>query len=109
MSSHLAARPPGAPVAAAGVIHVDDPELDDLRYAVLARIRPAFADVEKLRCRLDRHGTNVVVRLTGPAISQMRRHAIAVRVLDAVGSIGRTFGHVDVTYEPTPGPNRPAP
>ena len=86
---------------AAGVIHADDPDLDDLRYAVLARIRPALADIDHVRCRLDRHGSNVVVHLAGPAISEMRRRAVVVRVLDAVRSIGRTYGQVDVVYEPS--------
>ena len=99
MSLHPVARVDRDPHAAAGVIHVDDPDLDDLRFAVLARIRPALAGLDEVRCRLDRQGSNVVVHLTGPTISDMRRHAIGVRVLDAVRSVGRTFGHVDVVYD----------
>jgi hypothetical protein len=99
MSPRPVARADRGPSTAAGTIHPDDPDLDDLRLAVLARIRPALADIGHVRCRLDRHGCDVVVHLAGPAISEMRRHAIAVRVLDAVRSVGRTFGHVDVAYE----------
>jgi hypothetical protein len=98
MTLHPVARVAGDPNAAAGVIH-DDPGLDDLRYAILAHLRPALADLDDVTCRLDRHGSNVVVHLIGPAISEMRRHAVAVRVLDAVRSVGRTFGHVDVVYD----------
>lgn len=101
MSSHPADRADRGPGTAAGVIHIDDPDLDDLRYAILARIRPALADVDQVRCRLDRHGSDVVVHLAGQAIGEMRRRAIAVRVLDAVRSIGRTYGNVDIVYEPS--------
>jgi hypothetical protein len=97
MSLHPVARV-GGPKTGAGVIH-DDPELDDLRDAVVAHLRPALADLGHVGCRLDRHGSNVVVHLTGPEISPTRRQAVAVRIIDAVRSVGRTFGHVDVVYE----------
>jgi hypothetical protein len=101
MNLHPAAPVPRDPTAAAGVI-LDDPELDDLRIAILVRLRRTLADVDHLACRLDRRGSDVTVHLTGPAISDMRRHAVAVRVLDAVRSIGRTYGHVDVDYQIRP-------
>ena len=99
MSLHPVARVRHDPTAATGVINVDDPGLDDLRFAILARLRHTFADVDQVSCRLDRRGSNVTVHLAGPAITEMRRHAVAVRVLDAVRSMGRTYGHVDVDYE----------
>jgi hypothetical protein len=49
-------------------------------------------------CRLDRRGSDVVVHLAGPPISEMHRRAVAVRVLDAVRSMGRTYSRVDVDY-----------
>lgn len=99
MTSDPVPRAGRGPTTAGAIVHTDDPDLDDLRFEVLARIRPALADLDHVHCRLDRHGSNVVVHLFGPSISEMRRHAVAVRVLDAVGSVGRTFGHVDVVYE----------
>ena len=102
MSHHPAARVRSDPNVAAGVIHVDDPGLDDLRFAVLARIGHTLSDVDHVTCRLDRHGSDVTVHLAGAAISEMRRRAVSVRVLDAVRSMGRTFGHVDVEYEARP-------
>jgi hypothetical protein len=99
MSPHPAAPVPCGPTAAAGVLHVDDPELDDLRLAILARLRHTLVDLDNVRCRLDHRGSNIMVHLAGPAITEMRRHAVAVRVLDAVRSMGRTYGHVDVDYQ----------
>jgi hypothetical protein len=98
MSSHPDGRVLADPPTAAGVTHADDPDLDELRFAILARIRHTLAHVDDVVCYLDRRGPDVTVHLAGPAISDMRRHAIAVRVLDAVRSVGRTYGHVDVEY-----------
>jgi hypothetical protein len=102
MSSHPAARVRSDPNVAAEVIRVDDLGLDDLRLAVLAHIGHILSDVDHVTCRLDRHGSDVTVHLAGPGITEMRRRAVAVRVLDAVRSMGRTFGHVDVEYEARP-------
>jgi hypothetical protein len=102
MSSHPVVPVRCDPTVAAGLTKVDDPGLDDLRFAILARLRHMLADVDRVSCRLDRHGPNVTVHLAGPAITKMRRHAVAVRVLDAVRSMGCTYGHVDVDYESRP-------
>jgi hypothetical protein len=76
--------------------------LDDLRFAILARVRLTLADLDHLSCHIVRHGPAVTVHLAGPAITEMRRQAVAVRVLDAVRSMGRTYGHVDIDYQPDP-------
>jgi hypothetical protein len=100
MSSYPIARVPFDRTAAEGVIHVDDPGLADLRHAILARLRHTLADIDHLSCHLVRHGSSdVTVHFAGPAITEMRRQAVAVRVLDAVRSMGRTYGHVDVDYQ----------
>ena len=99
MSLHPVGRVGRDPNIAAGVIDIDDPDLTDLHFAVLAHIRHALADIDQVGCRVERQGSNMIVRLSGPAISEMRRQALAVRVLDAVRSVGRTYGHVDVVYE----------
>jgi len=77
----------------------DDPDLTDLRSAVLRQTRGALADINDLVCVVERSGTRVLVRLSGPAISRARQQALSVRVLDAVRSIGRTYGQVDVAYQ----------
>jgi hypothetical protein len=107
MNPYPAAPVPCDPAIAARVIHVDDPGLDDLRFAILTYIRRMLADIDQVRCRLDRRGSDVTVHLAGGPISEMRRHAVAVRVLDAVRSMGRTYGHVDVDYETCPDDGRP--
>jgi hypothetical protein len=99
MSSQHAARARSDPAVAAGLVHPRDTALDDLRFEILARIRPTLTDIGALNCHLDRHGSDVTVHLAGPAISEMRRQAIAVRILDAVRSMGQTYGHVDLAYE----------
>jgi hypothetical protein len=90
-------RPPGIEV-----VEPDDPDLTDLRYAVLSHTRGALADINDLACVVERSGPHILVRLGGPAINPARQRALSVRVLDAVRSIGRTYGQVDVTYEATP-------
>ena len=100
-------RNPAAPVpehhpAGTGVAAPDDPDLTDLRYAVLSHTRGALADIDDLVCVVERSGPHIVVRLGGPAITPARRQALSVRVLDAVRSIGRTYGQVDVAYQANP-------
>jgi len=50
-------------------------------------------------CQLERDGTDLVVRVTGPALGTRTEQAVAVRVLDAIWSGERTFGQVDVTFD----------
>jgi hypothetical protein len=102
MESNPAAPVPGHRSSAMGVVEPDDPALVDLRYEILSRTRTALADVDHLDCIVERNGPRIMVRLGGPAISTARQRALAVRVLDAVRAVGRTYGQVDVTYEATP-------
>lgn len=105
MNSHPVARGQRDLRSGFGAVRIDDPELDDLRLAIMQRLRHTLADVGAVTCRLDGHGPDVTVHLAGPPISAMRRNAVAVRVLDAVRSIGRTYGHVDVDYAVADGPS----
>jgi hypothetical protein len=85
-----------------GVVEADDRDLTDLRYAILRHTRDALADINDLVCAVERSGPRILVHLAGPAITPARQRALSVRVLDAVRSIGRTYGQVDVTYQATP-------
>jgi hypothetical protein len=75
-----------------------------LRLAVLVRVRRMLADPSGLDCIVEHDGPRVRVCLTGPPISHSTERAIAVRVLEAVRSMDRTFGQVDVQYTPHPAP-----
>jgi hypothetical protein len=99
MKSHPALPPGGA-----GDLDATDSDgaLAELRWAVLAHVRHALADVDRVECRVGRRGHDDLVSLTGPPITEMRRRALAVRVLDAVRAVGRTYGHVDVVYQSAP-------
>lgn len=62
------------------------------RVATAARIEPSA-----IRCRLERNGPSLDVHLYLPATAAKGvEQALAVRVLDAVRSVGQTFGNVDV-------------
>ena len=76
-----------------------DPYLAMLQHEVVARVRKLLADVGgPTRCDVVADGPRVVVRLSGLPISETLRHALAVRALDAVRALGRTYGDIDVTY-----------
>ena len=78
---------------------IDDPHLALLQHEVVARVRKLLAEVGgPTRCDIVDDGPRVEVRLSGPPISETLRRALAVRVLDAVRAVGRTYGDVDVTY-----------
>jgi len=99
MNPNPIAPVPGRRPSGIGVGGPDDSDLTDLRSAVLRQTRGALADISDLVCVVERSGTRVLVRLSGPAISRARQQALSVRVLDAVRSIGRTYGQVDVAYQ----------
>ena len=50
-----------------------------------------------MHCRFHDNGQGLDVELVLPvAVSKRVKHALAVRVLDAVRHVGRTYGRVDV-------------
>ena len=62
-----------------------------------AVIAAAGIDPATARCRIERDGSSLEVHIDLPeAVSQGVEHALAVRVLDAVHSSGRTFGDINV-------------
>jgi hypothetical protein len=91
-----------APAACADVaLHSRDP----LRRAVQDRIAPllgaAGIDGDAVECRIDGGPSALTVHLQLPEPVGLRlEHALAVRVLDAVRSTGRTYGQIDVSVSP---------
>ncbi len=81
-----------------------DPSTEALRLAVLARVRRTLADAAGVDCTIVPDGPRLRVCLTGPPIDHRVEQALAVRVLDAVRSMDRTFGQVDVQYTPARAP-----
>jgi hypothetical protein len=75
-----------------------------LRLAVLVRVRRTLADASGLECTIEHDGPRLRIRLTGPPVDHGTERAMAVRALDAVRSMDRTFGEVDVEYGPHPTP-----
>lgn len=80
----------------------DDQLLADVRRETRSLLESAGIDPSLVRCRSDRHGSRVVIRLdTDVAISPSLRQALGVRVLDAVRSgSGETVGAVVVEIGP---------
>lgn len=78
-----------------------------LRAAIWERIDGHMAAeghrADEVRIDLRRSGDELRVVLQGPSISTSARHAIGVRVLDAVRAAGRTHGRIDVEYVATQG------
>ncbi len=80
------------------------PRLDGveaLEGEVLRRIAlllsAARVDPSRVACRIDVHHGELAVDLSLPsAVGLGVRHALAVRVLDAVQAADQTYGHVDV-------------
>lgn len=66
---------------------------------IAAVLHAAAIDASSVVCRVERDGPRLHVRLTGPEVDWRVKHALAVRVLDAIRSSGRTYGSVDVSYE----------
>lgn len=79
-----------------------DPELERLRREILRRVSPTLSGAgipgHGTECRLEPEVTSLNVRLDVPSpVSPAVRRAVAVRVLDAVRTAGRTFGPVQVS------------
>jgi hypothetical protein len=78
--------------------HADDP----LRAAIADRIDRLMGVAGHrsgdVRITFLRSGADLRIRMSGPAIPEATRQAVGVRVLDAVRSVGRTYGRVDVEY-----------
>jgi hypothetical protein len=88
---------------------IDDPHLALLQHEIIRRVRRLLADVDgPTRCDITDDSPRVTVRLSGPPINKTLRHALSVRVLDAVRAIGHTYGDIDVTYTTRP-PNHAHP
>jgi hypothetical protein len=73
--------------------------VDHIRGRIDGLLAVAGLDPESVTCRTDVDGPRLRITLQGP-IPDGLRNALAVRTLDAVHSMGRTFGQVDVTVEP---------
>jgi hypothetical protein len=90
----------GADVVAA-CLRVTSGELEPLCSSIHERIAALLTSVaidrERVRCRIEATGHRLDVHLDLPvAVTRGMEQALAVRVLDAVRSSGRTFGNVDV-------------
>lgn len=91
---------------AASVERASEQGLAPLRAAILDRVRrplgSAGVPIDQIDLRLERRGTGLRVELTGPDVPPTVRGAVGVRVLDAIRSDGRTWGHVDVSFAGPP-------
>jgi hypothetical protein len=91
---------PGADVVGAVEAAVDN-GFDPLRRRIEARIAPLASSIgvepTAVRSRIERVGSSLEVHLDLPvAVPKSAAQALAVRVLDAVRTMGRTIGNVDV-------------
>jgi hypothetical protein len=73
--------------------------VDTIRGRIDRLLNDAGVDPGAVTCRVDHDGPRMRVQLAGP-IPDGIRNALAVRTLDALRTVGRTFGQVDVTIEP---------
>jgi hypothetical protein len=75
-----------------------------LREDIARRIGPVCeasgVSSGEVTCRFEAEGPRLRIVMEGPPVERSVEQAIAVRVLDAVRAAGRTFGQVDVKYEP---------
>jgi hypothetical protein len=81
-----------------------DTSLAELGREIMRRAAPvlrgAGIDTYSTVCRLEPAPTRLNVRFEVPAaVAPATKQALAVRVLDAVRSAGRTFGAVDVSVQ----------
>lgn len=79
-----------------------EPLRADIRGRTSGVLRAAGIDPGLVEPVVSLHHPRLTVTLRGPVVTTAVQQALGVRVLDAVRSCGRTFGQVDVTYEPTP-------
>lgn len=73
--------------------------MDAFRPSVLHLLERDGIDASGVTCQLHADLGTVSVHLGGCRPSPATRRAIAVRVLDAVGALGRTVGDVTVLYD----------
>jgi hypothetical protein len=74
-----------------------------VRRHVRALLVAADVSPDELDVWVQRDGMQLVVHLDAPApVTRGLRHALGVRVLDAVRSVGRTYGSVDVVVGSRP-------
>ncbi len=83
-----------------------DQEHTPLRRAIEARtsalLRAAGIDGRSVRCTVEGGPEGLHVHLDLPAaVGRRVDHAVGVRVLDAVRSMGRTYGRINVTVSPS--------
>lgn len=77
-----------------------EPLRDDIRNRITGVLHGAGVDPHAVESAVTYDHPRLTVQLRGPAVSTSVQQALGVRVLDAVRSSPRTFGQVDVAYEP---------
>jgi hypothetical protein len=82
-------------------VEAADAGFDPMRGAIIDRIGAVAAGAgitaSAVSCHIDRDGSSLAVHLDLPcAVNRGVEQALAVRVLDAVHSLGHTVGNVDV-------------
>jgi hypothetical protein len=92
-----------APSACADVAtHSRDPLRRAVQDRIAALLGAAGIDPEAVECTIDGGPSSLDVHLQLPEPVGLRmEHALAVRVLDAIRSSGRTYGQVDVSVSPS--------
>lgn len=99
----LAARVAGGDVATACAEAVER-GFDALRSAIADRVRAvlrgAGVDPAAVSSTISYEHPRLTVVLRGPVVTTPVQQALGVRVLDAVRGSDRTYGQVDVAYEP---------
>jgi hypothetical protein len=94
-----AAEAPGACEDVA--IHSRDPLRRAIRNRISALLDAAGIDSTAVECTIGGGSTSLDVHLDLPEPVGVRvEHALAVRVLDAIRSSGRTYGKIDVSVSP---------
>jgi hypothetical protein len=77
-------------------------DLEPLRHDIVRRVRTvltaAGASLDSVACTLERQGSRLVVRLTGPGLAERLRQAAALEVLTAVQRAGTPANPLDVSY-----------
>jgi hypothetical protein len=74
---------------------------DELRREIVRLVQtvvPDPGDGPTIGCDIEEDGPRLVIHLSGPPVDDRVEQAMAVRVLDAIGTSGRTYGQVSVEY-----------
>ena len=75
---------------------------DPMRAAILERMAPLLQavghGVSDMACSFTRVGPDLRVHLRGPAMSPDQEQALAVRAMDAINAMDRSYGRIDVGY-----------